>query len=90
MILFLWIAGCLYWTGFAATAKIRKLDQEKNRHTTIVAMTANALDTDRDECLAAGMDDYISKPVTRTALKEIIDKWLLNGRAQHPKVELNS
>ena len=76
--------------GFAATAKIRKLDQEKNRHTIIVAMTANALDTDRDQCLAAGMDDYISKPVTRTALREIIDKWLLDDRSLQPKVELNA
>jgi CheY-like chemotaxis protein len=44
-------------------------------------MTANAMESDRDDCLAAGMDDYISKPVTQSALKGVIDKWLLQKRA---------
>jgi CheY-like chemotaxis protein len=62
--------------GFAATAEIRKLDKSKGRHTPIIAMTANAMDTDKDECLSAGMDDYMSKPVTRTILKSMLNKWL--------------
>jgi hypothetical protein len=61
--------------GFGATAKIRQ-NEGLNTHTPIVAMTANAMESDRHDCLAAGMDDYISKPVTAAALKGVIEKWL--------------
>ncbi|MGH9549438.1 MAG: response regulator, partial [Terriglobales bacterium] len=67
--------------GFAATAKIREAETEVRTHTPIVAMTANAMDSDRDECIAAGMDDYISKPVTQSALRVILEKWITNRRA---------
>jgi two-component system sensor histidine kinase/response regulator len=62
--------------GFSATENIRQAEAMKRHRTVIVAMTANAMDTDRDECLTAGMDDYISKPVTRVALQAVIDRWL--------------
>lgn len=66
--------------GFAATAKIRENELTKSKHTTIVAMTANAMESDRDECIAAGMDDYISKPVTQSALRDVLEKWVMSKR----------
>ena len=71
--------------GFEATCHIRTLDGAAS-HTTIVAMTANALEGDKEKCLAAGMDDYIAKPIRQAELAGIIDRWL--SRTQ--PVEANS
>jgi CheY-like chemotaxis protein len=57
--------------GFAATAEIR-LREGDSLHTPIIALTANAMDNDRERCLAAGMDAYISKPVSIAKLKEML------------------
>ena len=63
--------------GFAATAIIRDPDSKVLNHDVpIVAMTANAMTKDREECLTAGMDDYLSKPVKKTELAKIFARWL--------------
>ncbi len=61
--------------GFGAAAEIRRREMETGRRTPIVAMTASVLPTDRDRCAQAGMDDYVSKPVTLAALEAVIARW---------------
>ena len=61
--------------GFRATAEIRRLEKP-GEHIPIIAMTANAMRGDREKCLDAGMDDYISKPVRRAALQDLLDTYL--------------
>jgi len=66
--------------GFEATRKIRarKLGV---RHIPIIAMTANAMQEDRDRCLAVGMDDFLSKPVMSKSLAAVLDRWLPHDTA---------
>jgi two-component system, sensor histidine kinase and response regulator len=60
--------------GYEATRRIRELETEEDiPHTRIIAMTANAMQGDRELCLAAGMDDYISKPVDAEELKSALE-----------------
>ena len=61
--------------GFAATEAIRRHEADLDRHIPIIAMTANAMQGDRERCLASGMDDYISKPVSRSDLGAVLAKW---------------
>ena len=61
--------------GFEATAAIRAAEPS-DTHLPIVALTAHAMDFDRDACLAAGMDDYISKPFSKADLSGVLRKWL--------------
>ncbi len=58
--------------GFTALNLIRKLEQEKGYRNTIIAVTAQALAGDRERCLAAGMDDYISKPISPDILAKML------------------
>jgi len=63
--------------GFEATARIRDPQSAVlHHHVPIIAMTAHAMQGDRDRCLEAGMDDYVTKPISPEALATALDRWL--------------
>jgi signal transduction histidine kinase/CheY-like chemotaxis protein/HPt (histidine-containing phosphotransfer) domain-containing protein len=69
--------------GYMATRLWRERERAaESGHIPIVAMTANAMAGDRERCLAAGMDDYISKPLDRAALAQLLRRWLAASRAR--------
>ena len=60
--------------GFEASLRIRAVEQKKGSHTPIIAITAHVMSGDREKCLAAGMDDYISKPINPQELRAVMDR----------------
>ena len=68
--------------GYEATAHIREHELTTGRRTPLVAMTANTQRGDAEKCLAAGMDDYLAKPITLVELRQKLDKWLPRGDDQ--------
>ncbi|TCJ14653.1 PAS domain S-box protein [Parasulfuritortus cantonensis] len=70
--------------GFEATRKLRRIEREQGlARMPVIALTANAMQGDRESCLAAGMDDYVSKPVSGEKLRAVLERW--SRRA--PRVE---
>jgi PAS domain S-box-containing protein len=68
--------------GFTATERIRKLERDTGRRTAIIAMTANVVQGDRERCLAAGMDDYIAKPIDDAVLARVLHRWVPAAAAE--------
>jgi CheY-like chemotaxis protein len=63
--------------GFEATRLLRDLEAERGwPRTPVLALTANTLDTDRNACLAAGMDDFVAKPMTKAGLRDALGRWV--------------
>jgi two-component system, sensor histidine kinase and response regulator len=66
--------------GYAATREIRRREGEgKGRRTPLIAMTANAMQGDREKAIGAGMDDYVPKPVKREELGAVLERWVFNA-----------
>jgi CheY-like chemotaxis protein len=65
--------------GFEATRAIRRREALTGAHIPIVAMTANAMESDREQCLAAGMDDYLTKPLDLAELDRVLGRWVRVG-----------
>jgi two-component system sensor histidine kinase/response regulator len=59
-------------SGFDATAAIRTHEEETGSHIPIIAMTAHAMEGDRERCLAAGMDEYIAKPIALESFRRVL------------------
>ena len=68
--------------GYEATRELRRREAKSDRHTIVIALTAHAMPTDREQCLEAGMDDYIPKPVDWDVLLETLERW-----TNHPATE---
>ena len=73
--------------GMTAATMIRR-HEGSERHVPIIAVTANAMESDRERCLAAGMDDFVAKPVRAADIEAILGRWLANAsRSDSPAFE---
>ena len=75
--------------GFEATGLIRAWESKKGQHTPIIAMTAHALSGDRERCIEAGMDDYLSKPLQPKVFFSMIERWTSSEARSGSSLESN-
>ena len=68
--------------GITATSRILELRTPGEPYAPIIGVTAHALESDKDKCLKAGMDDYLTKPVRQEMLVEKLDQWVRGKTAQ--------
>ncbi|MCH5670783.1 response regulator [Streptomyces gilvus] len=71
--------------GFTATRELRRKERGTGSHVPVIAMTAGALAEDRERCTAAGMDDYISKPVSPEELEQVLTRWVRPDDQEQPE-----
>ncbi len=79
--------------GYTAVAEVRKWEKDVGKHTPIIALTAHAMAGERDKVLAAGMDDYLSKPLRAHALEKMLDRYVATKhttKTQHQSEPTNS
>jgi len=74
--------------GYEATIAIRKLEGD-NKHTPIIALTAGVTTNDIKKCLAAGMDDYLAKPIKLKLLQKVINHWTISQKMETPTIKQN-
>jgi CheY-like chemotaxis protein len=72
--------------GLEATRQLRQREQRSGGHLPVIAMTANAMEGDRERCLAAGMDDYLAKPIISQELYAKVKRWLASPRNEQERV----
>ena len=73
--------------GFEATAELRKREEQTGLHTPVIALTAHAMKGDRERCIQAGMDGYLSKPIHSQELYELLEKYIAVRAAAPPSPE---
>jgi len=76
--------------GFEATQIIREREKDGGGRLPIVAMTAHTMKGDKEKCLAAGMDDYVSKPINRDELFSVIEKFTKSGESTGNSASVSS
>jgi CheY-like chemotaxis protein len=76
--------------GFVATAHIRQMEKANGARIPIIAMTAHAMSGDRERCIAIGMDDYVSKPISRASLEQVLSRYANAAKPVRSELETRS